>query len=330
VTRGLRGLGLTFALAGCHGTQSMTEGAGLQGVQFSNLFTLFSAVTGFFYLLVIVGLIGGLILRPREDRTAEGEKAAGVGFMTWLGGVLLGLTALTVASYVADRNVAAATPAHPTLEVQVTGNQWWWDVTYRNADTGQELRTANELHLPVGVPVRLTLKSNDVIHSFWVPALGGKQDLIPGRTNMLTLLPTQTGIYRGQCAEFCGAQHAHMAIDVTIEPRDAFRRWWAAGLAPAVPPANPLAKAGYQFVMTRQCASCHTISGTPASGRVGPDLTHLASRRSIGAGTFPMTRGHLFAWVADPQGAKRGNQMPYVGLDADQLRAVVAYLEGLK
>jgi len=330
MTRALRGLGLAALLGGCHGIQSMTEGAGFQGEQFSGLFTLFLAVTGFFYILVILGLIGGLVLRRRADRDEAGEKTARIGLVGWLGAVLVGLTGLTVASYVMDRNVAAASPARPPLEVQITGNQWWWDVTYKNGVPGQEVRTANELHLPVGVPVRLTLKTNDVIHSFWVPALGGKQDMIPGRTNALTVLPTRIGSYRGQCAEYCGAQHAHMALDVTIEPLAAFRKWWAAGLAPAAPPATPLAQAGYRFVMTQQCASCHNISGTPASGRFGPDLTHVASRRSIGAGTFPMTPGHLFAWVADPQGAKPGNHMPYIGLNADQLHAVVAYLEGLK
>jgi cytochrome c oxidase subunit 2 len=328
--RTVSALGLVAALGGCDGIQSMTEGAGFQGEQFSGLFTLFLAVTGFFYILVIVGLIGGLVLRRRADRSDAREGAARVGLVGWLVAVLLGLTGLTVASYVMDRNVAAATPAHPPLEVQITGNQWWWDVNYKNGNPGEQLRTANELHLPVGVPVQLTLKSNDVIHSFWVPALGGKQDMIPGRVNTLTVLPTRIGTYRGQCAEFCGAQHAHMVIEVSVEPLDAFRKWWRAGLAPAAPPATPLARAGYRFVMTRQCASCHNIAGTPASGQFGPDLTHFASRRSIGAGTFPMTRGHLFAWVADPQGAKRGNNMPYVGLDADQLHAVEAYLEGLK
>ncbi|HEU4960184.1 MAG TPA: c-type cytochrome [Sphingomonas sp.] len=321
------GLGFAAVLGGCDGIQSMTEGAGFQGEQFSDLFTVFFAVTGFFYILVILGLIGGLILRRRGEAD---EKAARIGLVSWLGAVLVGLTGLTIASYVMDRNVAAASPANPPLEVQITGNQWWWDVTYKNGVPGEELRTANELHLPVGVPVKLTLKTNDVIHSFWVPALGGKQDLIPGRTNTLTVLPTRVGTFRGQCAEFCGAQHAHMALDVTIEPLGAFRKWWTAGLAPAAPPATPLAQAGYRFVMTQQCASCHNISGTPASGRFGPDLTHVASRRSIGAGTFPMTKGHLFAWVADPQGAKPGNHMPYVGLNADQLHAVVAYLGGLK
>ena len=330
MTRARLGLGLAAVLGGCDGIQSMTEGAGFQGEQFSDLFTVFLAVTGFFYILVIVGLIGGLILRRRVDRSTASEKAARIGLIGWLGAVLVGLIGLTIASYVMDRNVAAATPAHPPLEVQITGNQWWWDVTYKNGMPGEELRTANELHLPVGVPVELTLKTNDVIHSFWVPALGGKQDMIPGRTNTLTVLPTRVGTYRGQCAEYCGAQHAHMALDVTIEPLGAFRKWWRAGLAPAAPPETPLAQAGYRFVMTRQCASCHNISGTPASGQFGPDLTHIASRRFIGAGTFPMTKGHLFAWVADPQGAKPGNHMPYVGLDADQLHAVVAYLKGLK
>jgi cytochrome c oxidase subunit 2 len=328
--RAVAGLGLAAALGGCGGIQSMTEGAGLQGEQFRGLFMLFLGITTFFYVLVIVGLIGGLMWRRRADREAGGERAARAGLAGWLAAVVLGLTVLTVASYISDRHVAAATPAHPPLEVQVTANQWWWDVTYKNGTPADELRTANELHLPVGVPVRVTLKTNDVIHSFWVPPLGGKQDLIPGRMNDMLVLPTRVGTWRGQCAEYCGTQHAHMALDVTVEPLDAFRGWWRAQLAPAAPPATPLARAGYAFVMTHQCASCHAIAGTPASARFGPDLTHLASRRSIAAGTFPMTRGHLFAWVADPQGAKPGNHMLTIPLNADELHAVVAYLEGLK
>lgn len=317
------------SLGGCGGVQSMTRGAGAQGEQFTHLFGLFLVVTAGFYLVVIIALIGAIVRQRSQGSSQESERLARPALAGWMSAVVLGLTALTIASYVADRNVAAAT-ANPPFQIELTANQWWWDVIYKNGAPSQNVHTANELHLPVGVPVLITLKSNDVIHSFWVPPLAGKQDLIPGRVNDLVLLPEKVGLYRGQCAEFCGAQHAHMAIDVTVEPLAQFKSWWRAQLAPGAAPATPLARAGYDFVMTRQCASCHNIAGTPASGKFGPDLTHLASRRSIGAGTFPMTRGHLLAWVADPQGAKPGNNMPYIGLDAAELHAVGAYLQGLK
>lgn len=321
---------LAAPLDGCAGVQSMTGGAGFQGEQFNSLFTLFLWITGFFYALVLIGLLGGLLLRRQAAGADGGDGVARPALLAWLAAVVIGLTVLTFASYAADRRVAAQITRQPPFEVEITANQWWWDVTYKNGDPSAEVRTANELHLPVNVPVHVTLRSNDVIHSFWVPPLSGKQDLIPGRVNDMLLIATKTGMFRGQCAEYCGTQHAHMALDVTVEPLAQFKQWWQAQHAPAAAPATPLARAGYRYVMSQQCASCHTIAGTPASGRVGPDLTHLASRRSIGAGTFPMTRGHLYAWVADPQGAKPGNDMPYIGLAADQLHAVVAYLEGLK
>jgi len=184
--------------------------------------------------------------------------------------------------------------------------------------------------LPVGVPVRIRLHSNDVIHSFWVPSLAGKQDLIPGRETDVTITPEKVGIYRGQCAEFCGVQHARMALVVNVDSYRDFIKWWERQLQPAPPPRTALAQAGYNYVTQRECAMCHNISGTSASGRVAPDLTHLASRRSIAAGTMPMGRGNLYGWIADPQSIKPGNKMPTIGLEPNELHAVVAYLETLK
>src|SRR4029079_1309192 len=213
------------------------------------------------------------------------------------------------------------------LSITLTANQWWWDVTYNSADVSKTLRTANELHLPVNVPVRILLRSNDVIHSFWVPSLAGKQGLIPGRENDISITPRKVGIYRGQCAEFCGTQHAHMALTVDVEPYDQFVGWWQQQLRPAFAPTSPQALAGYQYVTTHECSLCHTISGTPAASRFGPDLTHVASRRSIAARTLPMSKGTLYGWVEDPQSVKPGNKMPTVGLEPTELHAVVAYLE---
>jgi cytochrome c oxidase subunit 2 len=247
----------------------------------------------------------------------------------WAVVVGVGLVGLAIASFFADRSMASAA-AHEKLSIDLTGNQWWWDVEYESADASKTLRTANELYLPVGVPVRINLHSNDVIHSFWVPSLAGKQDLIPGRDSDITIVPRKTGIYRSQCAEYCGTQHAHMALVVNVVSNADFIKWWDRQLQPAPAPAAPLAQAGYRYVTSGPCSACHAIGGTPANGRIGPDLTHLASRRSLAAGTMPMGEGNLYGWVEDPQSVKPGNHMPTIGLDPAQLHAVVAYLETLK
>ena len=328
-------LPVLMLLSGCTGVQSMVGGGGFHSEQFGGLFSLFLWVSGIFYLLVIGFLIAAAVRKRgkaqdgHEDKGESNERGLGTTLAAWAGLIVLGLAVLTLASYVADADSAAARPGK-AVKVEIVANQWWWDIRYQDPTQSDQVRTANELHLPAGVPVHIRLKSNDVIHSFWVPRLAGKQDLIPGRINDILLIAKRPGLYRGQCAEFCGVQHAHMALDVVVESPAQFERWLLAGLAPGKPPANPLQRAGYDYFMTRECSTCHRIAGTPANGQVAPDLTHLASRRSIAAGTFPMTRGHLYAWVADPQGAKPGNNMPYIGLESQELHSVVAYLEALK
>jgi cytochrome c oxidase subunit II len=328
---------LPLVVAGCDGIQSVTGGQGRDSQSFNSLFTFFNIVTGVLFLLVLAFLLAA-ILRRRGSRSdgisdegtvATQEGALNKGLIGWTVFIALGLAVLTIASWLGDRRAAAGS-ARPIVDITVTARQWWWQVDYQGVQANQGFTTANEIHLPVGVPARITLKSQDVIHSFWIPNIAGKQDLIPGRQNDILVTPTAEGVFRGQCAEFCGLQHAHMAFDVVVESPEAFARWRRAQLAPPPAPDNSLRKAGYDYVTTRECATCHNISGTPASGRFGPDLTHLASRRSIGAGTYPMSRGHLYGWVADPQSAKPGNQMPVVGLEPDELHAVVAYLESLK
>jgi cytochrome c oxidase subunit 2 len=289
------------------------------------------------YVLVIAFLIAGIARRRRagaanvmeDKRHHESDPLMRTGLIAWGALVGTGLVALAIASFVADRGMASAA-ANERLSITVTGNQWWWDVRYNAADSSKMLRTANEIHLPVGVPVRIQLRSNDVIHSFWVPSLAGKQDLIPGRDNDITITPRKLGIYRGQCAEFCGAEHAKMALVIDVDSYPDFLKWWHHQLQEAPTPADPLALAGYKYFTSRECSSCHAIAGTPAGGTVGPDLTHLASRRTIAAGTMPMNEGNLYGWVADPQSTKPGTKMPTVGLEPDQLHAVVAYLETLK
>jgi cytochrome c oxidase subunit 2 len=215
------------------------------------------------------------------------------------------------------------------LTVEVTAHQWWWQVRYMGDTPSRQFITANEMHIPVGVPVRVFLKSADVIHSFWVPALSGKTDVIPGQTNETWIEASASGVFRGQCSEYCGAQHAHMAFSVFADDAGTFQSWWQAQLAVSPSPTEPLTIAG-RAVFIRRCGSCHTVRGTPAGGILGPDLTHLVQRAKLAADTIPNTAGHLAAWIADPQGIKPGSQMPELGLPGHELAAVQAYLSTLK
>ena len=330
---------LPLLLGGCEYQhyQSTFSSAATEVRQFNILFVIFLVICTIMYVAVIAFLVAGLLRRRRagtanvmeEGRHHESDPLMQTGLIGWGAVVATGLVALAIASFFADRSMANAA-AHEKLSITVTGNQWWWDITYNAADQSKIIRTANELHLPVGVPVHIYLKSNDVIHSFWVPSLAGKQDLIPGRENDVTITPRQVGIYRGQCAEFCGAQHAKMALIVNVDSYSDFIKWWQHQLQSAPPPTTRLARMGYTYVTAGQCSACHAIAGTPANGTIGPDLTHLASRRSIAAGVMPMSNGNLYGWVEDPQSLKPGSHMPTIGLQPDQLHAVVAYLETLR
>jgi len=317
--------------------QSALGNAGADDHRFLILFAIFLTVCMIMYVAVIAFLIAGILRRRRageanvveSGRHHHSHPLMRTGLMAWGAVVATGLVALAIASFFTDRSIAG-TAAHERLSIIVTGNQWWWDVTYNSDDASKTLRTANELHVPVGVPTRIMLRSNDVIHSFWLPSLAGKQDLIPGREADITIVPSKVGIYRGQCAEYCGTQHAHMAFVVNVDSYPDFINWWNRQLQPAPPPATPLAQAGYNYVAQHQCSMCHNISGTPVGGRVGPDLTHLASRRTLAAGTMPMSTGNLYGWIADPQSLKPGTKMPTMNIEPNDLHAVVAYLETLK
>jgi cytochrome c oxidase subunit 2 len=235
---------------------------------------------------------------------------------------------LTALGYAATRGMYA--DAGDPLVIKVRGYQWWWQVSYVDPAPDRNFNTANEIHIPVGRPVRIELSAADVIHSFWVPNLAGKQDLIPGRNNVLTLTAAQPGIWHGQCAEFCGMQHAHMAILVIAEPAVAFDAWRDAQIQPAASPATPEQERGRAFFTSRACGACHTVRGTEAGGNIGPDLTHVGGRRYIAAGVLPTTRGSLAAWIADPQTIKPGNNMPLVPMPAEELKAVSAWLTALR
>ena len=322
-------------LAGCNGFQNAMGGDGAESANFVSLFKLFMVVCTVMYFIIVAAMAVAIWRRRKSALTVDDRRHHETSHLVtpvlfgWTGLIVVGLTALTVASFLTDRSNAASA-MKPALHLTVTANQWWWDVRYEQPDVSTTVRTANELHLPVDTPVHVTLKSTDVIHSFWIPNLAGKQDLIPGRMTDVQLLPRKTGLYRGQCAEFCGIQHTQMALDVTVESKTDFERWYSSQLATAKPPATPLQLAGLRYFITRECSACHNISGTLAGGQVAPDLTHFASRRSIAAGAMPMNKGNLYGWIADPQSLKPGSHMPTVGLEPSELHALVAYLETLK
>lgn len=313
-------------LSACSGVQAMSEGAGFGSLQFNHLMALFLAITGLAYVLVLAFLAFAM----KRRRGAPDPARIKTLLIGWTGFIVLGLIVLTAASFLNDRQEAAVAADRPPLTIKVTASQWWWGVEYSSSDPQRTLTTANELHLPVGRPADVELNASDVIHSFWIPALGGKKDLIPGRSNTIRLLPTRIGRYRAQCAEFCGMEHAHMAFDVVVESPRTFAAWYDAQLKPAPQPQTALAKAGQDWFMAHACANCHAIAGTDANGHTGPDLTHVAGRSTIAAGTLPMTRGNLMGWIANPQGVKPGARMPAVSMTADELRAVGAYLETLQ
>jgi len=225
----------------------------------------------------------------------------------------------------------AAPPKKAPITLLVTAHQWWWEVRYQRTDDPKSgFETANEIHVPVGVPVRLRLSSADVIHSFWVPQLAGKTDAIPGQVNLAWLEADRPGMYRGQCTEFCGMQHAHMALYVIAQSASAFRAWWQYQTRDAAMPTAQAAASG-SAVFGSRCAICHTVRGRPGSqGGLGPDLTHLMSRRTIAAGTLPNTIGNLAGWVSDAPSLKPGVAMPRENLDGPQLQALLAYLQTLK
>jgi cytochrome c oxidase subunit 2 len=323
---------LAWALAACRaGVQSMAAPAAEQAAGIQSLWHLMLWVCVPIYLLVLAGLAFALRRRRAavDAEATSGEARADAALRVWVVFIVLVLLGLALSSYALDRYLLQR-EAQPTLSLRVTGKQWWWAVEYQSDDPSQRFSTANELHVPAGARVRIALESPDVIHSLWIPRLSGKLDLVPGRHNVLWLAPRTPGRYRGQCAEFCGLQHAKMAIDVQVQAPADFERWRRAQLQPAAPPADPLAQRGLQLFESGPCAMCHAITGTSAASHAGPDLTHLASRRTLAAGALPMNRAALRAWIADPQDAKPGTNMPKVPLDKAQLDALVAYLETLK
>jgi cytochrome c oxidase subunit 2 len=283
--------------------------------------------------VVIAGLLAGAIWhRPGQGWTTgqKGEVLPHEGGLNWLW-IGVGVSALVLLfSVVWTVKVLAqiqGPPAAPAVTIEITGKQWWWQVRYLSGDVSRQFITANEIHIPAGVPVRLKLIGGDVIHSFWVPQLAGKMDAIPGQTNETWIEAAAPGTYRGQCTEYCGVQHSKMALLVVAEASGDFQRWWAHQLAPPAAPQGR-ALAGLDDFASH-CGACHAVRGTEAEGALGPDLSHLMRRTTIASGVLPNDGPTLAHWIADPQSLKPGSLMPTPALSEYELANVHAYLKTL-
>jgi len=312
-------------LAACDGRQSAFNAGGDEAAALLEITWVLFIGAGVIFAAVMALAAYAVVARPENFFGARSWViGAGVVFP------VVTLTALQVYEYDVARRLRG--PAgEDTLRIEVTGVMWWWDVRYPAMDGGEGFRTANELVIPVGRPVELVVTAADVIHSFWVPSLSGKVDMIPGHVNRLRFVVEEAGVYRGQCAEYCGAQHAWMAFDVVAVPPERFAAWLEGQRRPAAEPADPVLAAGRDAFLRSGCGECHVVRGTPADGMRGPDLTHVGGRRSLAAGVLPNGVGALAGWIAGAQHIKPGNRMPSFGnLDGPALRAMAAWLESLE
>ncbi len=311
----------SLLLTGCEGVQSALDPQGPRAAEIATMILVTTILGGATWLLVSLLLIAGLIRRPAA-------VGGGNGRLFILGGGVAFPAVVMVALWAYGGVVLGGQDQpdqEPAVTIEVVGHQWWWEIRY--PDLG--VVTANEMHIPTGVPVALRLTSDNVVHSFWVPALGGKIDLLPGHTSSLWLQADEPGTFRGQCAEFCGIQHARMAFHVVAHPPEEFEEWAAEQAEPAEDARTEVLQRGQEIFLGSACSYCHTVRGTNASGRLGPDLTHLASRQHIAAGTVPLSRGSLAGWIVDPQGVKPGALMPGSRLSSEELQSLLAYLMSL-
>jgi len=320
-----------------YGTQTPLDPAGPQALHIEHtLFLIFwitSAVTVIVLTVLALGVLrqhrrGGIpppiVVDPPIERRA-----------TWIVGGAIGVTVvllflMMIASFVTSHRTAALASS-PALKINVYGHEWWWEIEYPNEEQPYRIvRTANEIHVPAGTVVDIHGTSRDVLHSFWAPNIHGKKDLLPGYWNDLTLEVDHPGTWRGQCAEFCGLQHAHMAFSIVAQSRQDFDHWYTAQLQAAPVPQTANIEHGREVFLSHPCVMCHTIRGTTANSRVGPDLTHLASRSTLAAGTLINNTGNLAGWIANAQSIKPGCRMPPNPMAAKDLNDLVAYLETLR
>lgn len=312
-------------------TQSALNPQGPSAQKIHDLFWWMMWVGGAIFLIVVSMLAIGM-LRARKKTEPQPLTFIQSRNLVLLSGVVIPVLILLVyviGSASANRQIIDGLP-DDAMTIEIIGHQWWWEVNYLDTSGRPFARVANEIHIPVGKPVRLLLKSNDVIHSFWVPNLNGKTDLVPGKTNTSWVQADSPGVFRGQCAEFCGMQHAKMAFSVHASPMTEFESWLANQSQPAHAPSSAQQERGLQVFLKSSCMMCHSIRGTSALGGVAPDLTHVASRKTLAAGTIENTHGALAAWILAPQAVKPGTKMPATQLDGEELSALVEYLMSLE
>lgn len=312
------------------GSQSALEPAGEEAERLADLFWWMA--TG----AVVVWLAMILLAFYSIKRRAEPLRTSRVRLLIVIGGAIIPTIVLMVLLVfgLAMLPPLLASAPEGSLKITVTGEQWWWRVQYQLPGTGEDraVNLANEIRLPVGQAVQFQLQSPDVIHAFWIPSLGGKVDMIPGRVTRLALKPTRTGIFRGTCAEYCGTSHALMGFNVEVMEQEEFARWFQQQAAPAPQPLEPLAAHGQSLFLSSGCGACHTVRGPPsANGIIGPDLTHVGGRHGLGAGILNNDQEAFRRWLAHTDAIKPGVLMPSFGVlpEAD-LKAIAAYLEGLK
>lgn len=288
------------------------------------------SIISFTVCIAIALLLAVAISRKRlpEDDRKIGHEGVGLRWIYLGTGISICMLFAMAMYALVTLNQATTLPAPPLLTLTVTGYDWWWKVEYNDGDAAYRFVTANEIHIPVGSPVLIMLNSADVIHAFWVPMLAGKTQMIPGLTNQQWIQADVPGVYRGQCTQYCGVQHAHMAFEVVAQMLPDFRAWQAAQLAPSKPPSDPGVAAGQKLFVDR-CGACHAIRGTEAAGAHAPDLTHLLSRRLIAAGLLINTPEHLLDWVAHAQQLKPGSRMPSIALAPAEAAELSAFLSTL-
>jgi cytochrome c oxidase subunit II len=296
--------------------------------QIARLWWVMLIASAVIFGVVLVLLFVAVLRRRGADSPPLSSRRGGL-WIPAVGGIVVPIVILAGLFALTLRTLPKTSPASASatgLTIEVVGRQWFWEIRY----PGTGAVTANEIHIPARTRVNVVATTGDVIHSFWVPQLNRKIDMIPGRRNRVLLTSDKPGRYRGQCAEFCGLEHAHMAMYVYVQEPADFDRWLRGEAADARPPASAAARAGRAAFMSDGCASCHAIRGTAARGDVGPDLTHVGSRASIAALTLPNTAAAMAAWLRDPQHVKPGNRMPDLDLSRRDIRSLVAYLQGLR
>jgi cytochrome c oxidase subunit II len=324
-------------LSSCGGIQNAINPGGPNASSLSRLWWFMFYVCSAVFVLVMIALAIAVRkgtrasdLNPVLNSTPQTEQRKRNAVLSAVTLTVVILFVFLIASYSTGRSLTADLAQKNGLSIEITGRQWWWEVRYNDVDASNIFTTANEIHIPVGVPVTFTLHGGDVIHSFWVPNLGGKKDLIPGKVSTTWLQADKPGVYRGQCAEYCGLQHARMALWIVAEPQDQFNAWRQNQTQTSVPPSTDSQKRGQQVFLSSTCVMCHAINGTSAGSNIGPNLTHIASRNTIAAATLSNTREHLARWIVDSQLFKPGNKMPQNNLGQADLDALVDYLLGLK